>query len=52
MKKQFDFIGKRRVILAISIALFVLGIVLSFAIGVDMDISFKGGTLVKYKNLN
>ena len=48
MKKQFDFIGKRRVILAISIALFVLGIVLSFAIGVDMDISFKGGTLVKY----
>ena len=48
MKKQFDFIGKRRVVLAISIALFVLGIVLSFAIGVDMDISFKGGTLVKY----
>ncbi len=48
MKKTFDFIGKRRVVLAISIALFVLGIVLSFAIGVDMDISFKGGTLVKY----
>lgn len=48
MKKQFDFIGKRRVILAISVALFVLGIVLSFVIGVDMDISFKGGTLVKY----
>lgn len=48
MKKQFDFIGKRRVVFAISIALFVLGILLSFVIGVDMDISFKGGTLVKY----
>ena len=48
MKKQFDFVGKRRIVLGISIGLFVLGILLSLVIGVDMDISFKGGTLVKY----
>lgn len=48
MKKQFDFVGKRRIALCISIGLFVLGILLSLVIGVDMDISFKGGTLVKY----
>ena len=48
MKKNFDFVGFRKISLIISITLFVLCIVLSLVMGVEMDISFKGGTLAKY----
>ena len=48
MKKNFDFVGFRKISLIISITLFALCIVLSLVMGVEMDISFKGGTLAKY----
>ncbi len=48
MKKNFDFVGFRKISLIISLSLFALCIVLSLVMGVEMDISFKGGTLAKY----
>ena len=48
MKLNFDFVSRRKLMAIISLCLFALGILLSFVVGVDLDISFKGGTLVKY----
>lgn len=48
MNKNFDFVGFRKISLIVSAALFVLCILLSFVMGVEMDISFKGGTMAKY----
>lgn len=48
MKMNFDFVGFRKISLIISAALIVLCVLLSFVMGVEMDISFKGGTMAKY----
>ena len=48
MKKQFDFIGHRKVFLIISLVIIVAGILCSILMPIDLDISFKGGTLVRY----
>lgn len=48
MKKQFDFIGHRRLFLIISLVIIVAGILCSILMPIDLDISFKGGTLVRY----
>ena len=47
-KKQFDFIGHRKVFLIISLVIIVAGILCSILMPIDLDISFKGGTLVRY----
>jgi len=46
--KVINFFGKRRVFFIISTAIILLGIVMSFVNGVNLDISFKGGSLIKY----
>ena len=48
-KEKFtDFFSKRRVFLSISLTVILIGIVMSFVNGVNLDIQFKGGSLVKY----
>jgi SecD/SecF fusion protein len=48
MEKFIDFFSKRRVFASISLAVIIIGIVMSFVNGVNLDIQFKGGSLVKY----
>ena len=48
MKKQFDFIGHRRLFLIISLVIIVAGILCSILMPIQLDIEFKGGTLVRY----
>ncbi len=52
MLKNFDFIAKRRVFLFISIALLAIGLICNLVMGVELDIDFKGGTLLKYSYEN
>ncbi len=47
-KTNVDFVGKRKIFVIISAAAAVLTIVLTFVIGVNIDIRFKGGTIVTY----
>ncbi len=47
-KMNFDFVGKRKIFFAISIALMVIGLAVNIFMGVNLDTSFKGGTLIKY----
>lgn len=46
--KNFDFIAKRKLFLIISIALLAIGLLFNLIMGVELDIDFKGGTLLKY----
>ena len=48
MNKQFDFVGRRKVMAIVSVAILVLAVVLSLVMGVKMDTVFKGGTQVQY----
>jgi preprotein translocase subunit SecF len=43
-----DFYGKRKIFFAISIGILLIGIIMSFVNGVQLDIQFKGGALLKY----
>lgn len=46
--KDFDFFGKRKIFFAISLSIMTIGLLFNIIFGVEMDISFKGGTLIKY----
>jgi SecD/SecF fusion protein len=48
MEKFTGFFSKRRVFLSISLAVILIGLIMSFVNGVRLDIQFKGGSLVKY----
>ena len=50
--KNFDFVAKRRLFLIISIALLAVGLICNLIMGVELDIDFKGGTLLKYSYEN
>ncbi len=52
MFKNFDFIAKRKLFLIISVALLVVGLICNLVMGVELDIDFKGGTLLKYSYEN
>ncbi len=47
-KTNADFVGKRKVFLIISAVLIAATVICTFAIGVDVDIRFKGGTIATY----
>lgn len=47
-KTNIDFVGKRKVFLIISAVLIAATVICTFAIGVDVDIRFKGGTIATY----
>jgi preprotein translocase SecF subunit len=48
MEKFTDFFSKRRIFAGISLTVILIGIVFSFVNGVNLDIQFKGGSLIKY----
>lgn len=45
-RKGIDFIAKRRIFILISVALFVVTILATIFMGVNVDIKFKGGTII------
>lgn len=48
MKTNIDFYGKRKIFFAISIAMIVITILCTIFMGVDLDIQYKGGTMITY----
>ena len=52
MLKNFDFIAKRKLFLIISVTLLAIGLICNLVMGVELDIDFKGGTLLKYSYEN
>ncbi len=50
MKKEFDFVGRRKIFLIISGCILALGIIFNIVFGVNMDISFTGGTQLSYSH--
>ncbi len=47
-KKEFDFIGKRKIFFTIPIVIAVITIIAALILGVPVDIEFKGGTMLTY----
>lgn len=45
---NIDFIGKRKVFLSISVILISIVVLGTIIFGVDLDIRFKGGTIISY----
>ncbi len=48
MKKSFDFIAHRKLFVLISACILLVALVFNIIFGTEMDITFKGGTLVRY----
>ncbi len=48
MLKNFDFIAKRKLFLYISLGIMLVGLIVNLIMGVELDIQFKGGTLLQY----
>ncbi|MGN0603602.1 MAG: protein translocase subunit SecF [Oscillospiraceae bacterium] len=50
MHKKFniDFVGKRKIFFTISIVMVAFSIISTFIFGADLDIQFKGGTIITY----
>ncbi len=46
--KTFDFIKNRKIFALISAGLLFVGLIANLIMGVELDIAFKGGTLLKY----
>ena len=45
---KFDFIKNRKIYLLISVAIIVVTLAVSFIFGINLDIEFKGGTIITY----
>ena len=45
---NFDFIGRRKIFMILSAALIVIGLLVNVIFGVEMDVTFKGGTMMVY----
>ncbi len=48
MKNSFDFVAKRKMFALISVSILVIALIFNVIFGTQMDISFKGGTLMRY----
>ena len=48
MKKDMNFVGKRKVFFCISIGIIAIGILFNIIFGAKLDIQFKGGTIITY----
>lgn len=46
--KKFDFVANLKKFLCISLAIMLIGLVCNFIFGTKLDISFKGGTQIRY----
>lgn len=47
-KRIFDFVGHRKIFFGISLTIIAIGIICNFIFGTQLDIQFKGGSIVKY----
>lgn len=47
-RKIYNIVGKRKVYFAISLAFLVITLLYSVIFGVEVDIDFKGGTMISY----
>ena len=47
-KTDINFVSRRKVFVIISAAAFALTVLFSFVLGVNVDIRFKGGTIITY----
>lgn len=47
-KKNFDFIGKRKLFMLISAVILVAGLIANIVLGTELDINFKGGAIFTY----
>ncbi len=45
---RFDFIKNRKIYFIISVSIIVVSLICAFAFGVNLDIEFKGGTMITY----
>lgn len=50
--KTIDFIKNRKLFAFISLGILLAGLIVNLIVGVELDISFKGGTLLKYSYTN
>jgi preprotein translocase SecF subunit len=48
MKKDMNFIGKRKIFFGISLAIICIGLICNVIFGATLDIQFKGGTIITY----
>lgn len=48
MKKQIDFIGRKKIFFAISLAVILLGLAVNLIFGTELSISFRGGARISY----
>lgn len=48
MKKPINFTGHRKLYVCISLSILAVALVLNIIFGTQMDIAFKGGTLMRY----
>ncbi len=46
--KKFDFVGHLKLFAIISIAIMVVGLAVNVIFGTQMDVAFKGGTVLRY----
>lgn len=46
--KTFDYVGKGKLVAIIVAAIMVVGLLVNVVFGVELDVNFKGGTLIKY----
>ncbi|MFZ2538841.1 MAG: protein translocase subunit SecF [Oscillospiraceae bacterium] len=46
--KYYDFVGKRKIYFAISLVLISIVFLVSFVFGVELDVAFKGGSIITY----
>lgn len=48
MKKPYDFVGKLKMFALISLVVILVGVVFNVVLGTELDVTFKGGTLLRY----
>lgn len=46
--KKFDFVGNLKRVLILSLAIMLVGVIMNVIVGTKLDISFKGGTQIRY----
>ena len=50
--KSLNFVGKFKIFLTISVAIILLGAIVNIAFGTELDVDFKGGTILTYSYEN
>ena len=48
MKKILNFTGASKIFFAVSLSIFLIGIICNVIFGVSLDIQFTGGTILQY----